>query len=82
MNKGFLKISNELYVNDWQQLHIFMKDFRPTHIEFRHWENSIWYMYGVSAMFDELKEGDVVPQYDLIFTQHENKDITYKFKRV
>jgi len=82
MNKGLVKISNELYVNDWERLCIFMKDFRPTHIEFRHWENDTWYMYGVSKMFDKLKEGDAVPQYDVIFTQHENKDITYEFKRV
>lgn len=82
MNKGLVKISNELYVNDWKRLYIFMKDFRPTHIEFRHWENDTWYMYGVSEMFDKLKEGDAVPQYDVIFAQYENKDITYKFKRV
>ena len=82
MNKGLVKISNECYVNDWAKLHIFMKDFRPTHIEFRHWENNTWYMYGVSEMFEELKEGDAVPNYNVIFTQHENKTITYKFKRV
>lgn len=82
MNKGLVKISNELYVNDWETIYIFMKDFRPTHIEFRHWENDTWYMYGISKMFDELKEGDAVPQYDVIFTQHGNKEITYKFKRV
>ena len=82
MNKGLVKISNECYVNDWGKLYLFMKDFRPTHIEFRHWENNTWYMYGVSEMFEELKEGDAVPNYNVIFTQHENKTITYKFKRV
>jgi len=82
MNKGLVKISNELYVNDWDRIYFFMKDFRPTYIEFRHWENDIWYIYGISKMFDELKEGDAIPQYDIIFTQHENNDITYKFERV
>jgi len=82
MNKGIVKISNECYVNDWAKLYIFMKDFRPTHIEFRHWENNTWYMYGVSKMFEELKEVDAVPNYNVIFTQHENKTITYKFERV
>ena len=82
MNKGLIKISNELYVNDWQRLSVFMKDFRPIHIEFRHWENDIWYIYGVSEMFDELKEGEAVPEYDVIFTEYENRDGTYKFERV
>jgi|GEM_PF-3113581 len=82
MNKGLVKISNQLYVNDWARLYVFMKDFRPTHIEFRYWENDTWYIYGVSEMFDELKEGDAVPKYDVIFTQHVNKDINYEFKRV
>jgi hypothetical protein len=41
-----------------------------------------WYMYGVSKLFDELKEGDSVPYYDVVFTQNENNNISYKFNRV
>lgn len=82
MNKGFIKISDVLYKNDWSNLYIFMKDFRPTHIEFRHWENDIWYMYGVSEKFEPLKEGDVVPQYDVLFTKQEDGTLTYEFKRL
>ncbi len=82
MNKGFIKISNEIYVGGWDRLHVLMKDFRPINIEFRYWENDTWYIYGVSEMFDELEEAESVPQYEVIFTEHENKTITYKFKRV
>jgi hypothetical protein len=39
-------------------------------------------MYGVSKLFDELKEGDSVPYYDVVFTQNENNNISYKFNRV
>lgn len=79
MNKGYLKISNELYVSQWHEIYVFMKDFRPTHIEFRPWENNTWYLYGVSKMFHELKEGDKVPQYHLFLQRHENKAMTYEF---
>jgi hypothetical protein len=82
MNKGFIKISDVLYKEDWSSLYIFMKDFRPTHIEFRHWENDIWYMYGVSEKFDPLKEAEAVPQYDVLFTRQENGTLTYEFKRL
>ena len=82
MNKGFIKISNELYVNNWERLYVIMKDFRPIHIEFRHWENDIWYVYGVSKKFDKLTLGEVVPQYDVIITEDENKGLTYEFKRI
>jgi len=82
MNEGFIKISNELYVNDWERLHVIMKDFRPTHIEFRSWENDIWYFYGVSKKFDKLTLGEFVPQYEVIITEDENKGLTYEFKRI
>jgi hypothetical protein len=81
MRKGFFKISNSAYTEMWEYLHLIFKDFRPTHIEFRHWENNVWYLHGVSEKFDELKEGDVVPQYDALFTTHENGSITYEIKR-
>ena len=81
MNKGFIKISDQLYREEWGTLYIFMKDFRPTHIEFRHWENDIWYMYGVSEKFDIVNEGENIPQYDVIFTKDSLNNITYEFKR-
>lgn len=80
MNKGFIKISNQLYTESWSYFYIFMKDFRPTHIEFRHWENDIWYMYGVSDKFRPLKEGEAVPQYDVEFITHPDGSLTCEFK--
>ena len=82
MNKGFIKISNNAYTECWSELCIFMKDFRPTHTEFRHWENDMWYMYGVSEKFTPLKEGDPIPQYDVSFTRHEDGTLTYEFERI
>jgi hypothetical protein len=81
MKKGLIKMSNEMYTEMWGELYIFFKDFRPTHIEFRHWENDTWYFYGVSDFFDEVKEGDAVKQYEVWFTRHPNGELTYKFQR-
>lgn len=66
----------------WGSIYILFKDFRPNHIEFRHWENNKWYFYGESDLFDEVKEGEVVPQYDVLFTECEDKSYTYKFLKV
>jgi len=82
MNRGVIKISDVLIRNDWDDISGFMKDFRPTHIEFRHWENDIWYFYGVSKKFDPLKEGDAVPEYLMSFMWDENDIRTHEFKRV
>jgi hypothetical protein len=79
MNKGFIKISNHVYHELWDEIYILFKDFRPTHIEFRHWENDIWYLYGESKFFKPLKEGDAIPQYDVSFTRHNDGSITYQF---
>lgn len=81
MKRGFIKCSDKLIKDEWQHLYIFFKDFRPTHIEFRHWENDVWYFWGVSELFEELKEGDAVPQYDVLFTKHDDGSLTYKFER-
>lgn len=78
--KGFIKISNQLIEKDWNLIYIFFKDFRPTHIEFRHWENDTWYFYGVSDLFKELKEAEAVPQYSVTFTTDKNSVVTYKFE--
>lgn len=81
-NKGYIRCADSLITNNWGRLYIFFKDFRPTHIEFKHWENNTWYFWGVSELFDELKEGDPIPQYDVLFTQQEDKSYTYKFIRL
>ena len=80
MNKGYIKISHELYVNQWKEIHPIIKEFRQTHIK-KDSVNNIWLVYGVSKMFDELKEGDEVPEYRLILCWDKNKTMTYEFIR-
>lgn len=81
MRKGFIKIAGVLYKERWEDLYIIFKDFRPTHIEFRHWENDMWYIYGENKFFDELKEGQPVPQYDVLMTRLKDGTLTFEFKK-
>lgn len=82
MAKGIIKINHEIYLNDWDVICIIFKNFRPTHIVFRHWENDMWYFYGESEMFEALKEGEKIPEYDVQFNIVEGQETTYGFERI
>ncbi len=77
---GYIKVSNEVLDFSWETFAVIFKDFRPTHIEYRHWENKVWYFYGVSDLFQELLEGQAVPQYDVTFTGS-GEELDYKIGR-
>lgn len=83
MNKGVIKITDALIKNDWHAIYPIFESFKPTHIEFRHWENDIWYYYGVSEFFDEIKEGESIPQYyiEIETSKSENRPFDFKFIR-
>lgn len=80
MKKGFIKITDTLYKNSWDIVYLIFKDFKPSHIEFRHWDNNIWVFYGESEYFKELKEGEPVPQYEAVVTWSEDKNYFVEFK--
>jgi len=80
MAKGIIKISDLLYKSDYDVLCVIFKDFRPIHIEFKHWENDVWWLWGESDKFKELKEGDAIPFYYVTFTTNEDGSVTYEFE--
>ena len=82
MNKGYIVVSDRFYKNDYDVLSAIFLEMRPTHIEFRHWENNEWYIYGESEMFEPVAEGDAIPRYEVIFESTEvKKELTHwKFK--
>ncbi len=80
--KGFLRITNEFYTGQYEFVKQIYKDIRPTHIEFKYWEGDIWYIYAVSDLFDETKEGERVPEYECIFTKSDDNTFTHQFKKV
>jgi hypothetical protein len=82
MKIGIVKISDEMYLNYWGKIYVFMKDFRPVHIEFRYWENKTWCIYGISDLFEDLKEGESPPEYTVWFENPDGRGGTYKFERI
>lgn len=80
MRKGFFKISDELYTQDWDIISQIFKDFRPIRIS--KWNAEIWYVMGVSDKFDEVDEGEPTPEYVVVFTRQPDGELTYVFKRV
>lgn len=82
MKRGIIKISDTLYKKEWPLISEIFKYFRPTHIEFRHLENDIWHLFGESDLFDEVVEGEKVPEYEVVFTRHPDKSYKIEFHKV
>lgn len=82
MRKGLIKISDPVYNGLWSDIWIIFKDFRPLHIEFRHWENDTWYLIGECTMFENIEDGDSIPEYTATFTRKEDGLHTYNFTKV
>ena len=78
MKKGVIRISNEVYNDCWIAVADIFKEFKPNHIEFRHWENDLWYFYGTSESFDIVNEGEIIPFYEVLF---DTVNKTYSFKK-
>jgi len=81
MKRGLIRITKELYEQKYNVVCMIFKVFRPIHIEYRHWENDMYYIYGVSDNFKELPEASMTPEYDVIFTSHDNNSCyTFEFR--
>jgi hypothetical protein len=82
MKKGIIKITDELYRNNYNEICKIFNYFKPTHIEFRHWENDIWYLYGESDLFEEIKEGEQIPFYLASFLNTKTGYIFSNFEKI
>jgi len=82
--KGFIRITDQLYKENWLDIAPIFKDFKPFHIEFRPQENDIWYFYGYSEKFEQVNEGERIPEYEVIITKGESWYIpaTYTVKKI
>jgi hypothetical protein len=82
MNKfkrGKIKISFQLYENDFELISPMFTKFQVLHIEQEHWNWKDYIFTGVCDDFRELKEGEQIPFYDCIFTRQEDGSHTFKF---
>ncbi len=69
LKRGLIKATDEFVMNNWYDFALVLKDFRITHVEYRHWEGNLWYYYGVSEFFDDIKEGETIPEYTVEFNR-------------
>jgi hypothetical protein len=82
MNKGYIIISDHLYHNEWALISQIFKDFKPYYMRKVGYFFQDWCYYGFSSLFDEVKKGENIPQYHVIFTANEDGTYTYKFEKI
>lgn len=80
MNKGYIILTNELYVDNYDLISIIFTKFRPTYIERTHWLDGGWTIYGECKDFREVKEGEIIPRYEVVLTADSKKVKAFKFK--
>ncbi len=79
MKKGLIRITRTFYtLENIGLLSIIFSRFIPFEIE-RKWHEESFLLYGESAEFEEVKEGEKIPQYDCLFTRHEDGSHTLEF---
>lgn len=76
---GFIKVSNDIFMGQPNLIREIYKTFYPIHIEYRIWENHIWFLFGYCDYFEEIKNGEKWLQYDVTFTEKEDKSFDLKF---
>jgi len=79
VRQGIIRMSNDIYQNNWKQIYMMFSEFRPAYIEFRHWDNNTWYFYGQSEHFEAIQEGQSLPFYVVSFIKNEDETVTMKF---
>lgn len=79
MRLGIVKISDELYSNNYDSCKVIFEHLRPLNIKFHHRQ---WFIKGESQFFDDVAEGDGIPQYIAEITYASGKAILAKFERV
>ena len=78
--RGFIRVS-DVIMWDYEVMTKVYSVFYPFHIEYKHWMN-YFEIYGVCDDFDEIKEGDVVKQYEFTLTRKEDDSLDIKCSKV
>lgn len=79
--RGIIKVSSPLIIEgELEILKTLYSNFYPLSIEPQNdWgEVRIFLMKGMSEHFDEVQEGDPIPQYDFEFIRNEDGTISFK----
>ena len=65
MNKGYIKVSNDIYKGDMNIMAGIFSFFRPLRIEQEVWAHDDWVIYGESERFEPLPKGKQIPRYNI-----------------
>ena len=77
--RGMFRISRQLFESEFPTIQRIFARVVPVRCELNYGD---WFEYwGVSELFEPIKEGMMIPEYDLIFTQTKS-GTRFKFKRL
>ncbi len=81
--KGFIRITDQLYKQNWTDIAPIFKYFKPYRIDV-HYINTDgnWHFYGTSEYFDIVPEGAIIPEYEVTVTWATGYEKTYAFKKI
>ncbi len=80
---GKIKISFRFYTEQWELIKLMFLEFQPFHIERNFWSQNAdeLYLYGLSDHFDEIDNGAITPEYDLIINYTSDVTPVFNFQR-
>lgn len=70
-----------LFEQSEEVLRLLFSNFFPVHIEPNFLTDTMTY-YGLSNLFDEIIEGEVIPTYEIIITWERDKGPSMQFKKL
>jgi len=76
--KGLVCISRGFIENNKDELLALFSKFIPVHIENNLLENQLKY-FGYSNEFRSIKQGEIAPKYDVLFTRCEDESLKIEF---
>ena len=83
MKRGIISVSNDIYTNRYDLAKIIFNYMKPIRIDFEYWNGNVWRFVGESDLFDEIKEGESIPNYDAMLKTKEDGTVVFdKFARI
>ena len=80
---GKFRVTNELIHNNPQKVaEVFhLLNLVPVQIQFL-WDRNEFEYIALSSQFDEVKEGSIVPDYDVIISEKEDGELSVSVKKI
>jgi len=75
MKLGKINISSQLVMDEYSKLSPLFSKFTPIHVE-REFNIGNFIYTGLSDLFDNVEQGQIIPFYNVTLTNEEDKSIT------